>query len=89
MNLPTKRGIGKAIDTPPETIVKKIDSILYELEEMRQSILEQAQHSDGNLAEELYGVLGQRTWDEYDPDLDWQRFCGMSQSILDFKGELP
>jgi hypothetical protein len=70
MNLPTKRGIGKAIDTPPETIVKKIDSILYELEEMRQSILEQAQHSDGNLAEELYGVLGQRTWDEYDPDLD-------------------
>lgn len=69
--------------------MKKIDSILYELEEMRQSILEQAQHSDGNLAEELYGVLGQRTWDEYDPGLDWQLFCGMSQSIADLKGELP
>ena len=54
--------------------MKKIDSILYELQEMRQSVLEQAQHSDGNLAEELYGVLGQRTWDEYDPDLDWQSF---------------
>jgi hypothetical protein len=35
MNLPAKRGIGKAIDTPPETIVNKIDSILYELQEMR------------------------------------------------------
>ena len=58
-------------------------------QELRQSILEQAQHSDGNLAEELYGALGQGTWDEYDWDLDWQLFCGMSQSIADFKGELP
>jgi hypothetical protein len=30
IDLPAKREIGKAMDTPPETIVKKIDSILYE-----------------------------------------------------------
>ena len=76
------------MDTPPEMVLKKIDSILYELQELRRSILEQMQHSDGNLAEELYGALGQGTWDEYDCDLRWQRFCVTSQSIADFKGEL-
>lgn len=75
MNLPAKRGVGKAMDTSPETMVKKIDSILYELQELRRSLIEQTQHSEGNLAEELYGALGQGTWDEYDRDLDWQRFA--------------
>jgi hypothetical protein len=63
------------MDTSPETMVKKIDSILYELQELRRSLIEQTQHSEGNLAEELYGALGQGTWDEYDRDLDWQRFA--------------
>ena len=54
----------ESYDTPPETVVKGIDSILYELQELRWSILEKAQHSEGNLAEELYGALGQGTWDE-------------------------
>jgi hypothetical protein len=63
------------MDTRPEMILKKIDSILYELQELRRSVLDQARHSDGKMAEELYGALGQGTWDEYDRDLDWQRFA--------------
>jgi hypothetical protein len=42
IDLPAKRGIGKAMGTPSETILKKIDSILYELQELPRSILEQA-----------------------------------------------
>jgi hypothetical protein len=58
-----------------EMIVKKIDAILCELQALRQALVEQVQPSDGKLAERLYGVLGQGTWDEYDRDLDWQRFA--------------
>lgn len=63
------------MDTTPETIIKKIDAILYELQELRRTILVQTRPSDGNLAEQLYGVLGRGTWDEYDRQLDWQRFA--------------
>lgn len=59
----------------PDLILKRIDSIIQELQELRQVVLVQERSSEGNLAEQLYGALGQGTWDEYDPDLDWQRFA--------------
>jgi hypothetical protein len=61
--------------TTAETIVKRIDAIVYELQELRRTILEQTQPSDKNLVEQLYGVLGQGTWDEYDHHIDWKRFA--------------
>jgi hypothetical protein len=59
----------------PDLILKRIDAIIQELQELRQVVLVQERSSEGNLAEQLYGALGQGTWDEYDPDLDWQRFA--------------
>ena len=61
--------------TTPETIVKRIDTILSELQELRRAILLQSQPQNGNLTEQLYGALGQGSWDEYDRQLDWQRFA--------------
>ena len=54
------------MDTTPETILKRIDALVWELQELRQAILVQARPPDGNLAEQLYGALGQGSWYEYD-----------------------
>ena len=62
-------------DQPQEALLQRIDAIARELEMLRQSILHpRADQSNGDLAQQLYGALGQGTWDEYDQDLDWQRF---------------
>jgi hypothetical protein len=61
--------------TSPDRILRHIDAIIQELQELRQVVLEQKRSSEPNLATQLYGALGQGTWDEYDPDSDWQRFA--------------
>jgi hypothetical protein len=63
-------GDGQAVHTTPETIVKRIDAILLELQELRRAILVQSQPRNANLAEQLYGALGQGSWNEYDSDFD-------------------
>lgn len=57
-------------------IVKQIDAIIPELLALRRRILAQAvpEVVPGHLTEALYGALGHGTWDEYDVDLDWNRF---------------
>jgi hypothetical protein len=63
------------MDATPEVIIKRIDIIVRELQDLRQTILVQTRPPDGNLAGQLYGALGQGSWDEYDLYLDWQRFA--------------
>lgn len=50
--------------------------IIRELVELRENVarMQPAPDDKEDLAEQLYGALGQGSWDEYDPDLDWQRF---------------
>jgi len=67
-----KRG---RLDTTPEAVIKQIDAIIRELQGLRQIILVQTRPPNGNLTEQLYGALGQGSWDEYDLHLDWQRFA--------------
>ena len=62
-------------DTTPQAIIKRIDAIIDELQGLRQTILVQTRPTNGNLTEQLYGALGQGSWEEYDPQLDWQRFA--------------
>ena len=64
----------KRMELPSEALLERIDVIAHELEELRQLVLTQLRPSDRNLADQLYGALGQGSWDEYDLDLDWQRF---------------
>ena len=58
----------------PDPVLRRIDAIIRELQELRRVVLVQERSADGNLTAQLYGALGQGTWDEYDSDLDWQRF---------------
>jgi len=63
-------------DSSPKVILQRIDAIISELQALRQQVLTIQPHDtpSANLVEELAGALGQGTWDEYDPDLDWKRF---------------
>jgi len=64
------------LDQSPGTILQRIDVIMRELQELRKLVLRtQIEPSPANdLAQQLYGALGHGDWDEYDLDLDWQRF---------------
>lgn len=67
----------RTVDQSSEAIAQRINAIIRELEDLRNAVLRtHAEPSDGNLVEQLYGVLGQGDWGEYDLDLDWQRFAG-------------
>ncbi|MCZ7570747.1 MAG: hypothetical protein M5U01_19480 [Ardenticatenaceae bacterium] len=63
------------MDQSTEAILQRIDTIIQELGELRRLVTQrQAEPAAEDLVEELYGALGQGTWDEYDVTLDWQRF---------------
>lgn len=59
---------------PSEAVLERIDAILRELLELRQTVAAQGRVARGNLAKELFGALGRGTWEEYNLDQDWQRF---------------
>ena len=65
-----------AIGLETEVILQRIDATIRELEGLRKALLRsQEEVTENDLARQLYGALGQGDWDEYDPDLDWQRFA--------------
>jgi hypothetical protein len=62
-------------DQSAEMVLERIDAIMHELGELRRMILRvQIKPAPENLAQQLYGALGQGSWEEYDQHLDWQRF---------------
>jgi hypothetical protein len=61
-------------DMPAKAVLDRIDAILRELLELRQTVVAQGRAASGNLARELFGALGRGTWEEYNLDLDWQQF---------------
>jgi Lon protease-like protein len=64
------------VDQSVEAILQRINTTIRELEGLRKALLRsQAQTPENDLAQQLYGALGQGDWEEYDPDLDWQRFA--------------
>jgi hypothetical protein len=58
-----------------QVILEKIDTIAHELQELRKVVQSQARPPERNLAEQLFGALGQGSWDEYDLHVDWHRFA--------------
>ena len=56
-----------------QSVLSRLDAVIRELEALRRS-LTTPPNDNLNLTEELFGVLGKGSWDEYDRNLDWQRF---------------
>ncbi len=66
----------QTVDKSPDAILRRIDSMAQELAVLKQMVGDmQAQTPRDDLAQHLFGSLGTGTWDEYDMDLDWQRFA--------------
>ncbi len=65
------------IHQSPDVILKRVDAVIRELQELRQAILVQVQPPVENLTDQLWGALAPRSGngDEYDPYLDWERFA--------------
>ncbi len=58
-----------------EMILQRLEVITQELQMLRKMVeAAQTRVPAENLAQKLFGVLGQGTWTEYDFNLDWQRF---------------
>ena len=55
-----------------KAFLKRIDIIIRELQALRQVIVAQYRPVEGHLTQQLYGALGQGTWEEYGPFLDWR-----------------
>lgn len=66
----------QANDSFPTIILERIDAIIAELQVLRQQVLtiQPIVLPPTNLIDTLAGALGQGTWDEYDPELDWKQF---------------
>ena len=58
----------------PEMLLQRIDAMMRELQEMRRLLLSQAEQPENGLLAQLWGVLGQGSWDEYNEDFDGERF---------------
>lgn len=63
-----------SIHTSPEMLLQRIDAMMRELQEMRRLLLSQAEQSEEGLVEQLWTALGQGRWDEYNQDLNTERF---------------
>lgn len=63
------------VQPSPELVLERLDTIIRELQELRQVVLIRNRPAEENVTAQLYGALGQGTWDEYDLHLDWQRFA--------------
>ena len=63
---------------PTDVLLKRIDAMMRELVDLRQLILaraeSQARPADPDLVARLAGCLGQGSWDEYEDDVEWERF---------------
>lgn len=69
-----KEKVAEGMEYSADMLLKRIENIVHELAELRQAVLMQARPKERNLADQLYGALGQGSWEEYDLDLDWHRF---------------
>jgi hypothetical protein len=63
-------------DPSAAMILQRIDAIIAELQLLRRQVvtIRPSAPLPLNLVDELAGSLGQGTWDEYDLQLDWERF---------------
>jgi hypothetical protein len=63
-----------------DVLLQRIDAMTRELQELRRLILAQSRSpvqtdSATDLVAQLAGALGQGSWEEYEDDIEWERFA--------------
>lgn len=61
-----------------EAVLQRIDAMTRELLDLRRLIAAQlaprAESQEPDLVTRLVGCLGQGSWEEYEDDIEWERF---------------
>ena len=67
------------VQVPSDVLIRRIDAIMDELQALRRLIVAepppQAEPHEPGLVAQLAGCLGQGSWDEYEDDIEWERFA--------------
>lgn len=63
-----------------DVLLQRIEAMTRELQELRRLILAQPRppvqtDSAADLVAQLAGALGQGSWEEYEDDVEWERFA--------------
>lgn len=56
-----------------QKLLQQIDALIRDLQNLRTQLSAQSIPSSGKAAN-LFGKLGRGSWQEYDLELDWERF---------------
>ncbi len=56
-----------------QKLLQQIDALIHDLQNLRTQLSAQSVSSSGKVAN-LFGKLGRGSWQEYDLELDWERF---------------
>lgn len=60
-----------------QEVIERIDAIMLELATLRHLVAQQRGRPNNlALSAKLFGSLGQGSWEEWEPQIDWQRFDG-------------
>jgi hypothetical protein len=66
------------VEVSPALLLQRIDAVMWELQKLRQLVSAQPLSPVGlqepDLVAQLTGCLGQGSWDEYEDDIEWERF---------------
>ena len=65
------------VEVSSEVLIQRIDAIMRELQELRRLVSSQPrlQETDSDIVSQLAGCLGQGSWDEYEDDIELERFA--------------
>jgi hypothetical protein len=69
----------QTVQIPADVLIQRIDAMTRELLDLRRLILAQTAPQDqahaSDLVAQLAGALGQGSWEEYEDDVEWERFA--------------
>jgi hypothetical protein len=65
------------VEVSSEVLIQRIDAIMRELQELRRLVSSQPrlQETPADIVSQLAGCLGQGSWDEYEDDIELERFA--------------
>ena len=67
----------RTAEVSSEVLIQRIDAIVRELQELRRLVSSQSQPQEApsDIVSQLAGCLGQGSWDEYEDDIELERFA--------------
>ena len=72
-------GVQSTVQMPADMLLQRIDAMTRELLDLRRliaaQVVPQIRPQEPDLVARLAGCLGQGSWEEYEDDVEWERFA--------------